>query len=122
MKNPLCGEKKEDKITKLLPRSVQSIHEEFEKIRREICIESLRGFETESKSRFYYEECEHATTPYDAQCSHMAIFSIREQEEEEIPKKGTLGGFLHEYESQTQKFRDHTTFLEFWKIMVRRSK
>ena len=36
-KTPLCGEKKEDKLTKLLPRSVQTIHEDFKKIRREIC-------------------------------------------------------------------------------------
>ena len=36
MKTPLCGEEKEDQLTKLLPRSVQSIHEKFEKIRREI--------------------------------------------------------------------------------------
>ena len=37
-------------------------------------------------------------------------------------KRGTLSGFLHEYESQTQKFRDHITFLEFFQIKVRRSK
>ena len=42
--------------------------------------------------------------------------------EEEMSKKGTLIGFLHEYESQTQRFRDHITFPEFCKIMVRRSK
>ena len=65
MKTPLCGEKKEDKLTKLLPRSVQSIHEDFKKIRREICIGSPRGFETESNSIFSYKECENAATPYD---------------------------------------------------------
>ena len=52
----------------------------------------------------------------------MANFSMRREEEEEMPKKGTLRGFLHEYESQTQRFRDHITFPEFCKIMVRRSK
>ena len=43
------------------------------------------------------------------------------EEEGGMPKEGTLSGFLHEYESQTQKFRDHITFPEFCKIMVRRS-
>ena len=37
MKTPLCGERKEDKLTNILPRLVQSIHEYFKKIRREIC-------------------------------------------------------------------------------------
>ena len=101
MKTPLCGERKEDKLTKLNPISVQNIYKYFKKIRREICTESPRGFETESKSRFSYGECEHAATPYDAQCIHMASFSIREREEEGMPKRGTLSGFLHEYESQT---------------------
>lgn len=52
MKTPLYGEKREDKLTKLLPRSLLGIHEEFEKIRREICTEYPRGFEIESNSRF----------------------------------------------------------------------
>ena len=64
LKTPLCGEKKEDKLTKLLPRSIQSIHEEFEKIRREICTGSQRGFETESNSRFSCRGCEHVAIPY----------------------------------------------------------
>ena len=89
---------------------------------REICTGSPRGFEIEPNSSFYYRECEHAATPYKAQLIHMASFSIREEEGGGIPKKGTLRGFLHEYESQTQEFRDHITFSEFCKIMVRRSK
>ena len=78
-----------------------------------MCTESPRGFETESNSRFSYGECEHAATPYDVQRSHMASFSITERNQEGMPKRGTLSGFLHEYESQTQKFRDHITFPEF---------
>ena len=120
--NPSCGERKEDRLTKLLPRSVKSIHEYFKKIRREMYAESPRGFEIESDSRFSYRECEHAATPYDVQCSHMASFAIREREGEGMPKKGTLSGFLHEYEYQTQKFRAHVTFPEFFKVKVRRNK
>ena len=52
MKTPLCGERKEDKLTKLLPRSVQSIREDFKKIRRKIGTEYPRGFEIDSNSRF----------------------------------------------------------------------
>ena len=62
------------------------------------------------------------TTPYDVQCSLMSSFAMREREEEGMPKRGTLSGFLHEYESQTQKFRDHITFPEFFKVKVRRNK
>ena len=52
MKTPLYGEKREAELAKLLPKSVQSIHEEFEKLMREIGTGSPRGFETESNSRF----------------------------------------------------------------------
>ena len=64
MKTPFHGEKKEDELTKLLPKSVWSIHEEFEEIMRDICTGSPRGFETESNSSFSYGRCEHASTPY----------------------------------------------------------
>ena len=122
MKTLLCGEKREYKITKPLPRSVESTHEEFERIGREICTGSRRGFETESNSRFCYRECEHVATPYDVQRSHMARFSMRGEEEGGMPKGGTLSGFFLEYESQTRGFRDHIYFPYFCKIMVRRSK
>ena len=52
----------------------------------------------------------------------MAYLAIRGEEEGGMLKKGTLRGFLHEYESQTQKFRTHVTFPKFCKIMVGRSK
>ena len=90
MKTPLCGEKGEDKLTRLLPRSVQRIHEDFKRIRREICTESPRGFEIDSNSRFSYGECKHAATPYDAHHSHMDNFFIRERREEGMPKRRTL--------------------------------
>ena len=114
--------REEDKLTKLIPRSVQSIHEDFKKIRREMCIESPRGVESESNSRFSYDECEHASTPYDGQCSHMPIISMREMEEGGMTRRETLSGFMQEYESQTQKFRDHIIFPEFCKVKVERIK
>ena len=80
MKTPLYGEKREDKITKILPRSLLSIHEEFEKIRREICTGSPKGFEIESNSRFSCRGCEHVATPCNTQCSHMDIFAMRREE------------------------------------------
>ena len=52
----------------------------------------------------------------------MPSLAMREIKEEGMIKRGTLSGFLNEYESQTQRFRDHITFPEFCKIMVRRSK
>ena len=84
-----------------------------------MCIESPREFGSESKSIFSYEECEHAATHYDAQRSHMPKFAIRERGG--MTRRETLSNFLQEYESQTQKFRDHITFPKFCKIKVKRS-
>lgn len=52
----------------------------------------------------------------------MPRFSMREMEEEGMTRRETLSDFLQEYESQTQKFRDHITFLEFCEIKVKRRK
>ena len=84
--------------------------------------ESPREFESETNSRFSYDECEHAATHYDAQHSLMLRFGMREIEEEGMPKRETLSDLLQEYESQTKTFRDHITFLEFYKVKVERRK
>ena len=39
-----------------------------------------------------------------------------------MSRRETLSNFLQEYESQTEKFRNHTIFKEFFKIKVERSK
>ena len=78
--------------------------------------------ESRANSIFSHEECEYAATNQGVQRNHMASFSMRGKEEEGMPEKGNLIGFLHEYESQTQNFRDHITFSEFCKIMVGRSR
>ena len=39
-----------------------------------------------------------------------------------MPKRKTLSDLLQEYESQTERFRDHTTFQESCKIQVEKSK
>ena len=58
-KTPFFGGK-EERLSNLLPKSIQSIHEDLKNMRREMCIESPREFGSESKSRFSYDECEHA--------------------------------------------------------------
>ena len=121
-KTPFFGGRKEEKIPKFSSQTLQSIHEDLKKMRREMCIESPREFGSESNSIFSYEECEHAATHYDSQRSHMPRFSMRERKEEGMPKRETLSAFLQEYESQTQKFRDHIPFPEFCKIKVKRIK
>ena len=52
----------------------------------------------------------------------MPRISMREMEEEGMARRETLSDFLKEYESQTQKFRDHITFPKFCKIKVKRRK
>ena len=66
-KTPLCEGRKEYKLTKLLPRSVQSFQGELKKIRMEMG--SPEEFGSRAKSRFSHGECEHATTHHDAQRS-----------------------------------------------------
>ena len=39
-----------------------------------------------------------------------------------MPKRKTLSDLLHEYESQTERYRDHTTFQNFCKIQVEKIK
>ena len=80
-KTPFFGGRKEEKLPNFSSQTLQSIHEDLKKMRREMCIESPREFGSESKSIFSYDECEHATTHYDAQCSHMPICGMREIKE-----------------------------------------
>ena len=61
-KTPLCGVRKGDKLTNLLPKSIQGLHEDFKQIRRERSEESTQGFDSKSKSRFPKNECEHEAT------------------------------------------------------------
>ena len=59
-KAPLCERRKEDKLTKILPRSMQSFQGELKKIRMEMG--SLDEFGSRAESIFSHGECEHAAT------------------------------------------------------------
>lgn len=65
-KTPFFGGRKEEKLSKFLSQTLQSIHEDLKNMRKEMCRESPRGFESETNSRFSHDECEHAATHYDA--------------------------------------------------------
>ena len=102
---PFPGGEKGDRLTKLLPKCVQNIHEDLQEIRREMYGESPRDFESKENSRLSNEECEKAATHHNTQRSHMPRISMREMErEEQVARSETLSDFLKEYESQTQKF------------------
>ena len=77
-KTPLCGGKKEERLSKLLPKSMQTIKQDLKKMRREM--ESPEEFGFRAKSRFAPNECEHAATPYYAQHSQMYRSIMREME------------------------------------------
>ena len=83
---------------------------------------SPKEVESRAKSRFSHGECEHAAALHDAQCNQVPRAILRWMGGGKIPKRRTLSDFLHEYESQTEKFRDHTDFQEFCKIQVEKSK
>ena len=109
-KNLLCGGRKEKRLSKLLPKSIHSIQGYLKKMRREM--ESSKEFGSRTKYRFSHDRCEHAATPYYTQCIQIPRYTMGDFKEEEMPRRETLSNFLQEYESQTEKFRDHITFQE----------
>ena len=110
----------EEKLSKLLFQTMQSIHEDIKKMRREMCKESPRGFEYEENHRFLHDGCENSATQFDPQRSFMPIFTAREMEEEDAPKEETLSDYLQEYESQSWRFKEHLNFQYFFKIKEER--
>ena len=64
-KSSVCIERKEDKLTKILPKSMKSFQGELKKIRLEM--ESAKEVESRAESRFSHGECEHAAALHDAQ-------------------------------------------------------
>ena len=107
---PLFGGRKEERLSKLLFQTMQGIHGDIKKMRREMLKESPKEFGSRAKSRFAHGRCEHVATHYDAQCSQMPRANMREMKEEEMPRRETLSGLLQEYKYQNEKFRDHITF------------
>ena len=75
-----------------------------------------------AESRFSHGECEHAASLHDAQCSQIPRAILRWMGGGKMPKRRTLNDLLREYESQTERFRDHIDFQEFCKIQVEKSK
>ena len=69
-----------------------------------------------TESIFSHDECENASTHHDAQRSQVPRSILIWMRGERIPKRKTLSELLQEYESQTERFRDHTNFQEFCKI------
>ena len=79
---------------------------------------SLKEVESRAESRFSHGECEHAAGPHDAHRSHMPRAILRWMGGGRMPKRMNLSDLLREYESQTERFRDHTDFQEFCKIQM----
>ena len=110
-KASVCEGRKEDKLTKLLPKSMQSFQGELKKMRLEMG--SPKEFGSRAESRFVHGECEHVATHHDAQCSQVPRSILRWMKGGRMPKRITLNDLLRGYESQTERFRDHTDFQEF---------
>ena len=66
-KTPFFGGKKKERLSKLLPKSIQSIHEDLKEMRREMYVASPKAFDFGTNSRFAHSGCEHAATHYDDQ-------------------------------------------------------
>ena len=110
-KASLCAEIKEDKPTKLLPKSMKSFQGELKKMRLEM--KSPKEFDSRAGPIFSHGECEHAAALHDAQHSQMPRAILRWMGGGRMPKRMTLSDLLREYESQTERFRDHIDFQEF---------
>ena len=119
-KSLVCAERKEDKLTKLLPKSMKSFQGELKKMRLEMG--SAKEVESRAESRFAHGEYEHAAALHDAHHSQVPRAILRWMGGGKMPKRRTLSDLLQEYESQTERFRDHTDFQEFCKIQVEKSK
>ena len=57
--------RKEYRLTKLFPKSMQSIHEDPKQARREMFEKSPKGFDFQSNSRYSHSVCKHANTNCD---------------------------------------------------------
>ena len=104
-KAPLCEGREEGRLTKLLPRSMQSFQGELKKIRMEMGYPEEFG--SRAESIFAHCGCEHAATHHDAQRSQVPRSILRWMKGGRMPKRMTLSDLLWEYESQTERFRDH---------------
>ena len=109
-------ERKEDKLIKLLPKSMQSFQGDLKRMRLEM------GSPKEVESRFSHGECEHAAKIHAAQGIQVPRAILRWTGGGKMPKRRTLSDLLQECESQTERFRDHTDFQEFCKIQVKKRK
>ena len=94
---PLCEGRKEDMLTKLLPKSMQSFQGELKKIRMETG--SPKDFGSRAGSIFSHGKCEHATTHHDAQRSQVAKSILRWMKGGRMPKRKNLSDLLQECES-----------------------
>ena len=112
-KASVCEGRKEDR---LLPKSMKIFQGELKMMRLEM--ESLKEVESRAESRFTHGECEHAAALHDSQCSQVPRAILRWMGGGKMPKRRTFRDLLHEYESQTERFRDHTDFQEFYKIQM----
>ena len=79
---------------------------------------SPKEVESRYESTFSHGEHEHVATHDDAQCSQVPRSILRWIGGGRMPKRMTLSDLLREYESQTERFRDHTDFQEFCKIQM----
>ena len=82
---------------------------------------SPKEVDSRAESRFSHCQCEHAAALHDAQCSQLPRAILRWMGGGRMPKRMTLSDLMWEYESQTERFRDHTNFQEFFKIQIEQS-
>ena len=79
--------------------------------------------EVESRAEYIFShgESEHIATHHDAQRSQVPRAILRWMGGGKMPKRMTLSDLLREYESQTERFRDHIDFQKFCKIQMEKS-
>ena len=83
---------KEDELTNLLLKFLQSFQGELKKMRLEMG--SPKEVGSREESRFSHGECVHAATQHDAQHSQVPISILRWMGGGRIPKRRTLSDFL----------------------------
>ena len=107
-------------FSKTLFQTMHEMKSEIRGMRNERHENILERFAHEESPSSSYDVCEDSVTQSDLQHCSMPTFLAREEAEGETPKEETLGDYLQEYESQSKRFKEHLSFLEFCQLKEER--
>ena len=94
---------------------------EIRGVRNERQADLLKGFVHEESPGTSDDVCENLATQSIPQHGSMPTLLSKEEGRGETPKEGSLGEYLQEYESQSERFKENINFPEFCQLKEERS-